>query len=212
MDHPYHYHMVFLELQVVDILCGTGRLGESPHGIKDFCHKENLRWTPMFRRWCSAAVWLKDVQKLRPGSEHHSIRRKIHRIFPQRSTVKRVLKSGFICYDQYHCVLPGWWKRNIGSIICFCRPLQYPWDLAGSSGEGRLSPAQCLWMWQTQPFGTQTWLVWEITELNGGFIENHRTKWLRVLETNPVWRKLDMSSSKLCLQRLVEHVLLQHTS
>jgi hypothetical protein len=135
----------------------------NPHMESNTCHKENLRWTPMFWRWCSAAVWLKDVQKLRPGNEHHSIRRKIHRIFPQRSTVKRVFKSGFICYDQYHCVLPGWWKRNIGSIICFCRPLQYPWDLAGSSGEGQLSPAQCLWMWQTQPFGTQTWLVWEIT-------------------------------------------------
>ena len=33
----------FLELQVVDILCGTGRLGESQHGIKHLCHKENLR-------------------------------------------------------------------------------------------------------------------------------------------------------------------------
>lgn len=68
----------------------------NPHMESNTCHKENLRWTPMFWRWCSAAVWLKDVQKLRPGNEHHSIRRKIHRIFPQRSTVKRVFKSGFI--------------------------------------------------------------------------------------------------------------------
>ena len=67
----------------------------NPHMESNTCHKENLRWTPMFWRWCSAAVWLKDVQKLRPGNEHHSIRRKIHRIFPQRSTVKRVFKSGF---------------------------------------------------------------------------------------------------------------------